>query len=352
MMKKVLICLLAMVLLVSTAMAEGAALEGTVVATRSAAVLAPAAGVVQDVLVQAGQHVTAGQEVAALMETIAYAEVSGAVKLFGQEGESVETITTRYGAVMYIEQDLQFSISASTRNAYDDPANKIIHPGEKVYIRCTTNSEHTGAGEVTAISGSSYTVEVTEGSFADGEGVYIYRSEDHAATSRIGKGTANYADAVACTGTGTGSVAEIFVADGDHVEEGTPLFSTVEASAYSADIRTAASGTVATLDVTPGTAVEAGALVATVYPDDAIRLEILADEIDLRSLAVGQSVTVTFANGVVAQGQVESISGLQYVAETTEEGEEDNTAYFPVYVAFQTDAPIACGMTAKVTIAE
>ena len=350
MMKKVLICLLAMVLLVSTAMAEGAALEGTVVATRSAAVLAPAAGVVQDVLVLAGQHVAAGQEVAALMETIAYAEVSGTVKLFGQEGESVETVTTRYGAVLYIEQDLQFSVSASTRNAYDAPANKIIHPGEKVYIRCTTNNEHTGVGEVTAVSGSSYTVEVTEGDFADGEGVYLYRSEDYANTSRIGKGTANYADAVACTGTG--SVAEIFVADGDHVEEGTPLFSTVEASAYSADIRTAVSGTVATLDVTPGAAVEAGALVATIYPDDAIRLEILADEIDLRSLAVGQSVTVAFANGVTAQGQVESISGLQYVAETTEEGEEDDTAYFPVYVAFQTDTPIACGMTAKVTLGE
>ena len=350
-MKKLFICLLAAMLFITPALAD-VTLEGTVVATRSAAVLAPAAGVVQDVLVQAGDHVSVGDEVATLQATVTYAEAPGTVKLFGQEGESVATLTSRYGAVLYMAPDQQFTVSASTRNAYDEPENKIIHPGETVYLRCTSNSEHTGVGMVTALSGTSYTVEITQGSFEDGESVYVYRSEDHTATSRIGKGTANYADAVAYTGSETGSVAEIFVADGDHVEAGAPLFSTVESSAYSTELCSTVAGTVASLSVTPVTALEANAMVATISPDEALRLEILADEYDLRSLPVGQSVTLAFGNGLTVQGQVERISGVQYTVESTEEEETDDTVYFPVYVAFQTDGPIACGMTAKVTVGE
>ena len=347
-----LICLLLAVLFVTPALADGITLEGTVVATRSAAVLAPAAGVVQAMLVQAGDHVTAGQEIAALMQTTVYAEISGTVSVCGESGESAETITNRYGAVVYIQPDARYTISASTKNAYDQLENKIIMLGEKVYVRSTEDSKRTGAGVVTAISDSDYTVELTQGNLAVSESVYIYRSAGLESTTRIGKGTATYCYPVAYTGTG--AVSEILVEDGAYVTKGTPLFRTVDAaSAYNNGIVNAVDGVVASLDVTPGTTVEAGALVATVYPSDAIRIEILADEIALRELTVGQAVTVNFINGVTAQGQVERISGIPYVQETTEEeDDEDDTVYFPVYVTFQTDAPIACGMTAKVTADE
>ena len=351
-MKKVLICLLAAVLFITPALAEGVTLEGTVVATESAAVLAPSSGIVQGISVQAGDQVTAGEKIATLMETITYAEISGTVRVLGKVGESVETLTTRYGAVVYIVPDVLYTVSASTSNAYDQLANKIIELGETVYVRSSDDTRRTGVGTVTAISDSSYTVEVTSGNLAVSDNVYLYRSSDFVATTRIGKGTATYCYPVAYTGAGTGAVAQVLVADGAKVEAGTPLFSTVDAAtAYNGGIRSAVSGTVGTVDVTPGTAVEAGALVATIYPAESIRVEILVDEIDLRSLAVEQEVTLTFANGVTAKGQVEAISGVQYVPETTGE-DDDDTVYFPVYVAFQTDAPIACGMTAKVTLSD
>lgn len=348
-MKKLLICLLAAMLFITPALAD-ISLEGTVVATRSTAVLAPAAGVVQDVLVQTGDYVTAGTKVAALMETITYAEVPGTVSICGESGESVETITNRYGAVAYIMPDMLYTVSASTKNAYDKLENKIIVLGETVYLRSTADTTRTGIGTVTAISDSSYTVEVSQGNLSVSENVYIYRSSDYAATSRIGRGTATYCYPVAYTGTG--AVSRILVEDGAYVSKGTPLFSTVDAAAaYHNSISSTVSGTVASIDVTPGMTVEAGTLVATIYPKDAIRLEILADEIDLKGISEGQNVMLTFGNGVTAQGQVESISGIQYTPETTDEEEIDDTAYFPVYVIFQTDAPIACGMTAKVTAA-
>lgn len=160
-MKKLFICLLAAMLLTASALAETLTLEGTVVATQSTAVLSTAAGVIRDVSVQAGDHVAAGQTIAALMEKTIYAETSGTVKIFGEPGESVETVTTRNGAVMYLIPDSKYTVSASTRNAYDEPENKIIQPGETVYVRCTTNSEHTGTGVVIALDGSNYTVEIT-----------------------------------------------------------------------------------------------------------------------------------------------------------------------------------------------
>lgn len=355
MMKKGLICLLAAMLFVGAALAEDFSLEGTVVATRSTAVLAASAGVVQDVLVQPGDRVAAGAEVASLMETITYAETSGVVTIFGASGEKTDTLVERYGAVAYIKPDVLYTVSASTKNAYEALKNKIITLGETVYIRSVNDVKRTGVGKVTSINGTSYTVEVTQGNLAVSDSVNIFRSSNYDASSRLGKGSATYCYPEAYTATG--ALSRILVKDGAYVRKGTPLFSTVDAAAaYGNRITSTVSGIVASLAVTPGTAVEAGALVATVYPDDALMVEILADEYDLRSLAVGQSVTVTFSNGVTAQGQVARISGLQYVPETTEadteEEEEDDTAYFPVYVSFQTDAPIACGMTAKVTSAE
>ena len=348
-MKKLFLCLLAALLLTTSALAEPLTLEGTVVATQSTAVLSTAAGVIRDVSVQAGDHVAARQTIAALMEKTIYAEVSGTVKIFGEPGESVETITARNGAVMYLMPDSKFTISASTRNAYDAPENKIIQPGETVYVRCTTSSEHTGTGVVIALNGSSYTVEITQGDFEDGETVYLYRDPAYPAASRIGKGTVAYADPVAYTGTGM--VAQLMVHDGDHVEKGTALFSTLKASAYNGTQQSHVSGTVASVGVTPGTAVEEGSLLAVIYLDDALRLQILADEVDLRSIVPGQQVVLNFASGMTAQGQVESISGMPYTAEDAAEENED-TAYFPVYVSFTAEAPVACGMTAKIQLSE
>lgn len=350
-MKKFLICLMALMLSAFPALAETATMDGTVVSIESIAVLAPAAGIIRDVTVQAGNHIEAGTEIAALYDQAVYAEQSGTIKVFGAEGESVETLTARYGAVVYIEPDCRYTISASTRNAYDAIENTIIHPGETVYLRCSTdNYEHTGIGMVTAVSGSSYTVEITEGAFTDSETVLIYRSSGYEATTRIGKGTTSYNGPVAYTGSGT--VNSIYVEDGMHVEAGDILYRTLDVSAFDQNMISNATGTVAAIHVAAGDAVEQGALIAEIYPDSAMRIEVTAEEQDLKNIQVGSMVTISFTNGVMAQGQVERISGVQQETESTDDDEDDDTVYFSVYVSFTATQDISYGMTAKVSTSD
>ena len=52
-MKKCFLCLMALLMFTTAASAESVTLEGTVVSTRTAAVLAPAAGTLDEVLIQA-----------------------------------------------------------------------------------------------------------------------------------------------------------------------------------------------------------------------------------------------------------------------------------------------------------
>lgn len=353
-MKKILACAMALLLMGSAALAEGKSYEGTVVSTSTEAVLAPAAGVIGEVMYQAGELVGKGDEVAALQETIVYAEQSGTVKVFGSAGESVETLVTRYGAVVYIEPDCSLTLTGNTSYAYDAAENKNIHPGETVYLKSTnTTTGHSGTGLVTVVSGSKYTVEVLDGNLADEDTVYIYRDAAGTLKSRIGRGTVGYTGATAVSGAGTGIVSSMLVEDGAHVAAGTPLFATVESTAYTWQMASPVNGVVASVSVAPGDAVEAGALIAQVYPDSAMRLELIVESSDLRSIHVGDAAQITFDNGLTAKGIVERVSGVPYVPETTEEdADTDDTVYFAVYVTFTAEAAVPYGMTGKAVVGE
>jgi len=350
-MKKLLACALALLMMCSAALAEGKSFSGTVVSTKTQAVLAPAAGVIGEVLFQAGDAVSANDEVAALKETIVYAEAAGTVRVFGKAGESVETLVTRYGAVVYIEPECSLTLSGNTSYAYDAVENRNIHPGEKVYLKSVnSNIGHSGTGKVTVVSGSKFTVEVLDGDVVDEDIVYIYRHEAGTTKSRIGRGTVSYSGATAVSGAGTGVVSDVLVEDGAYVEAGTPLFATVESTAYNWRMASPATGVVASVSVAPGDTVEAGALIAQIYPDSAMRFELVVEGEDLRGVRVGDAASITFDNGMTAAGSVERISGVPYVQETTEE-DSDDTVYFTVYVTFDaSDVPY--GMTGKAVIGE
>ena len=348
-MKKLLIGLLVMMLVVPSALADTMRLDGTVISTDTAPVAAPAAGVLADVCVQAGEHVAAGDAVAALYAQPFFAEQAGTVKTFGAVGESVESVVARYGAVLYIEPDCAYTISASTRNAYNEIENKIIHPGEQVYIRSASNVSRTGVGHVTAVSGSSYTIEVEEGTFSDGENVNVYRSDSYAQQANIGKGSASHASPIAVAGLGTGRISGIHVADGAHVEIGDALFDTVLVdTATSYAMVSGVDGVVAEVLAAAGSAVSQGMVVATVYPDEAMRIEISLSENDLRDARVGTRVSIEFTSGETAEGEIDWISSIAQV----NADEEDDTVYFTAHVRFDAPETIRYGMTAKVTTVE
>lgn len=351
-MKKLLACALALMMMCTGVLAEGKSYSGTVVSTGTEAVLAPAAGVVGAVMYQAGDRVSAGDEVAALKETIVYAEQAGTVRVFGKAGEAVETLVSRYGAVVYIEPEHSLTLTGNTSYAYDAVENRNIHPGETVHLQSTNSTVgHTGTGLVTVVSGSKFTVEVLSGNLKDEENVYIYRSAEGNLKSRIGRGTVTYTGATAISGAGTGVVSDILVDDGAFVEPGTPLFATVESTAYNWQMASPAAGVVANVSVSPGDAVEAGALIAQIYPDSAMRFELVVEGEDLRSIRVGDAAQISFDNGMTAAGSVERISGVPYVEETAEGEETDDTVYFAVYVTFDA-AEVPYGMAGKAVIGE
>lgn len=342
-----LICLA----LVGSALADSITMNGTVVNAAPQTVTAELGGTVSQVSVSAGDRVQAGDTIAELKTEKVYALQAGTVRLFGEIGDSAEMVAERYGAVAYIEPACEYTISASTKNAYDLEENRIIHPGETVYIRCVDDSKNTGTGLVTAVSGTSFSVEVTEGSFENGESVYIYRTETYTAVSRIGKGSISRQDPVAYTAEGiiVGYAAE----DGTKVSKGAVLFETLSGSyANRTDdlnhITATESGIVAELGLNIGSAVASGDSVMTFYADDAMRIQATVTETDLQYFQVGDTVRVefTYINGgdFSMTGTIEKISGVGSAL-----SEDSDEASFTVWIIPETTEGLSYGMNAVIS---
>ena len=325
---------------------DGAVTGGTVVP-----VLAPYGGLVDQMVVQAGDRVSVGDVVAKMQTTKVYAACEGTISgVFGAEGDSSEGITERFGAVLYIEPVNKYTIACTTEKAYDRSENKFIHIGESVYLCCTADGSHQGTGIVTGIGEENkYTVQVNAGEFCLQETVGIFRQKDYASTSRIGRGTVAATAAVAVKGAG--SILTMHVKNGDYVERGQLLFETVDGVldglfSPGSDIMSTVSGIVATVDSGAGAAVEKGAKLITIYPDDSLQVQVPVLESDLGSIYVGMPVVIEFSwdsdQNTRADGTVTRISYVNTAAEGATE---------PSYIAciaFTPDEKVRLGMTVLV----
>lgn len=262
-MKRILIVLTALALLCSCALAESLTFTGSVTTAYTREIYAPIGGTVESVNVMAGQAVQAGDTLVTLATEKVYAAESGTVTgVFGQPGDSAETISERYGAILYIEGESVYTISASTENAYNVTANKFVHVGESVYLSCCSDGSHTGTGVITSIEGTDYAVEVRSGAFLVGETVSVYRGGSAVTANRIGRGALNRKSPTAVTAQG--SIAVLHVSDGDHVERGDLLLETLSGSfdgiyMSGSEIAAAEDGNIARILDTEGAAV-AGAV--------------------------------------------------------------------------------------------
>ena len=130
-MKRFLSLLLtALMLLGTAASAEELELTGTASSLQTITLTSPAAGKVESCTVSAGDRVEAGTALLTLQTTKVYAEQDGTVRVFGQPGDSVTALTTRYGGVAYVEPAQRYTIAASTKNAYGTDDTRYIHAGE------------------------------------------------------------------------------------------------------------------------------------------------------------------------------------------------------------------------------
>ncbi len=285
--------LIALMLLGTAASAEELELTGTISSLQTITLTAPATGKVESCTVSAGDRVEAGTALLTLQTTKVYAEQDGTVRIFGQPGDSVTALTTRYGGVVYVEPIQRYTVSASTKNAYSSDDNKLIHAGEKVYLRSTENYNVKSSGTVTIVSGTNYTVEVDGTTLTSGTSVYIYRDPDYANASRIGSGSVAHASTIAYTGTGF--LVNVHVQNGQQVNAGDLLFETIEGNfvpgtAHMNVIANDQSGVIAAVNTGKGKTVAADEAVIEIYPDDAMRINVSVPEDDLSRVKPGTTV--------------------------------------------------------------
>ena len=346
---RIFVCALALCMACGAAMGE-MIFDGAVVCPEAVPVVSYFGALVESVNVSAGERVEKGDIVASMDTVRVYAPCEGTVSgIFGTEGDSIEGIAERYGAVMYIEPMRKYTISASTEKAYNLSENKFIHIGEEVWLCCTADGTHQGRGVVTGFGDdvSKYTVEVFAGEFSMGETVGIFRSEDYAAKSRIGRGDVSATKPVAVKGAG--SIVKMHVASGDYVEKGELLFETVSGDLdgmYSpgSDVVSDISGIVAEVAAKPGTNVEKHGAILTVFPDSALEVQVPVAESELSMIAVGDEVKIEFTWDIDGETVFDGVvTGISYI-NSAESGEPVYTAS----IAFTPDETVRMGMTVLV----
>ena len=348
--RSILSVLVACALLLGSACAIS--FTGTVAASDTVEIYAPIGGSVECVEVSVGEKVKEGDVLASLKTTKVYATEDGVVTgIFGEPGDNAETIAERYGAVMYIEGETVYTISASTEEAYNTTDNKFVHVGEEVYLYCYSHSSHTGTGVITSVEGINYNVNVLEGEFLLGETVNIFRGETTASAKRIGRGDVNRKNPTAVSGNG--SIVSIAVKNGDAVKKGDLLFETLDGSfdglyMTGAQIATDAAGTIAQLNLNQGSKTEKGSVAAVIYPVGKMRVEAQVSEYNLSEIAVGDKVNVELIwnqdEEVNYAGVVSMISAI-----AAEGNGENGDVSYTVYVDFTPDANTRYGMSAVVS---
>jgi len=358
---KLLVLILSFILSTAPAFAE-LSFQGKVISAETIVVPAPFGGIVDRVYARAGDPVHIGDSLAAMQTTKVYAQMDGVVSgIFGKEGDNTEGIVTRYGGVMYLEPLNQFIVTATTEKAYNSGAARFIHLGEQVYLSCTKDGSHRGVAVVTKVDdldengNTPYRLEVLSGSFYMGETVGVYRRPNYASTSRLGRGTVKQNAALAVTGTG--SILKIHVKEGDHVERGELLFETVEGAldglfAVDSTITSSLDGIIASVDASQGTHVDKNGKIISIYPRDAMQIEMLVSQLDLPDIHEGDPVTIEFEWDVDAKhgktGKIARISRMGAASKEKESESKTTTtsdSKYSVYVDFEPDDTVSLDMT-------
>lgn len=340
-----LLCLLLLAMM-PTALAEGIELDGTIEAGRTLTITAPYTGKVGDFTAQAGDLLAGGDLLFPLSVTTVYAETDGTVTgLFAQPGDRAAAVVDRFGALGYVERDELFSASCTTAGADSDIEDKIVHPGETVYLKSTQNSDRRGVGRVTSVSGSSYTVEVTdEGNLRLNESFKVYRSKEYDSDSCIGSGRTSRIDPVAVTAEGY--VLAVHVTDGQRVVRGDALFSIVPDQLKDMQGGDAAAlmpqdGVLLSVLAQSGAQAAKDSVLASYCPAGDMQLVCPVDEMDLADITVGAHVSVTLDAYPDAPfgGEVVKIA-----AAADENGE------YAVTIALEESALVRIGMSATAAL--
>ena len=348
-MKRVTAILFAVMMIAGAAQAETLSLNGTVEAGVTVPVYAPIGGTVDNVAVEAGMHVAAGDTLFSYRTEKTYASGDGTVTgVFVKAGDDAETVTEQYGADLYIEGTALYTVSASTSKAYSSLETMLVHTGETVYVVCRTDEKRKGTGIITAIDGTNYTVLVTEGNFIPGDSVTVYRDEAHSEKQRLGRGSVSRVNPTAVNATG--AIVSIAVNDGDQVKRGDLLMETLSGTFEGYEmtgtaVTAAEEGVIMSVSAEVGATVSKGDVVAQIAPISGMRIEANVSADDRQSLKAGDKVTIELESddSRIYEGTV------RYITETPEEDAEEVT--YKAVIDFEPEQDVYFGMAVVVTSA-
>lgn len=348
MMKNMMAAFLAALMLVCplAVLADGEIrIDGTIEATSVQTVFAPHSGRIGDFTVRAGDELAQGEALFTLSAQKIYADFDGTITgVFSQPGDSTAAVQDRYGALCYMEYANLYSVNCSTSGAYSDNENRIVHVGEKVYIRSMANSEHEGVAIVTSVDGKRYTLEVTQedGLRLESE-VRVYRDPDYHTADCIGTGTVHRIDPQAVTGEGY--VRAVHVEDGQAVKRGDLLFELVpdaleDMQGGDGIVNMPKTGVLLSVLCESGAEIAKDAPMATFCEQADMLLVCPVDEEDLEALEVGMQVTVTLDayRAETLTGTVTKIAGAS--------AQEGASTSFDVTIRLEESDRVRVGMNA------
>ena len=350
--RKLIALLVALTLLLPGLALAQEEFEGNVVSSDTITVSAPYGGTVQAISLREGALIHVGDAVATMLTTKVLAPEDGTVRgVFSLVGDTLNQTT-----VLSLAPVSKYTITCTITKAYSSMDNKYVHIGETVYIKCKPDGTHKAVGTITAVDGSSYTVQTTAGELYMEETVYIYRSDDYEYESRIGSGTVGRTPELSITGTG--SLLQLFVSEGDTVERGQLLFETVDGTldglgVYTDTIQSDADGVIASINVSAGQKVAKGDVLLTVYPVGSYQIEFSIDEDLLSVLSVGDPVDISFHwnedSGQTVRG---TVTGISYISDSSTSDSTESTSsstQYTGYASFEADDNVRLGMSVTLT---
>lgn len=332
----------ALTLTASCALAATA--DAKIVAPNTEKITAPFAGTLLPFDYETGDSVSAHETLFTLDTTPVYATQAGTVSaVFASVGDDASGVAAHYGALAVIEPKNARYIDASTDQAYNDADNRYIHAGETLYLKLSNDK---GTGVVTSVSGKKYTVEILSGSFDVDDTVRCFRESTTPSDSEVGRGkVTRYADVQ--VNANSGRIAAVHVKPGDAVEVGDLLFELVDAQSEknaSRSIAASKDGVITSMNTASGAQVYRGQLLCEVADLSTLELSAEVDELDLNSIAVGDTLSYTLDafDGETFTGTVTQIDSVGT--------KKQNATYFDVRITLPAGKTLLPGMNGTVTI--
>lgn len=328
--------------------------NGVVEAVKFVDLTAPFTGTLESFNLHVGDRVSAGSVLMKMMLSNVYAPIDGKISyIFAKPGDDATVICNKYGGLIGVEPKQLLKLNCNNEfngnEANAGAEDKMLHLGEKVYLRSGFNNTSKGEGVIVSVeSNHDYVVEVTkdENLKVTDMGVRIYRDPDFKYDSYIGSG-----DATRCLDalpTGEGRVYKVYVETGDEVTTETLLIQLLGADAEpnaSPMIIAPNDAVIGLIAVESGSTVWKGQELLRLYLTDNLQVRAQVDEVDLKNVHLGDTISVKLDTdkSEVIEGVVTSISSV---------GEKkSNAAYFDVCVSVSSENA-KVGVSASVYISK